>query len=225
MTTAATTPTLARPAVLSRRSAGLLAFLGVFLLVYVRAAGEWAMMSEFGSDPQMPIWIMLMWLRLAFWLIVGSLAAALVVVSWQRRWTFRAALVLLLGWAFAIAWSSWEFQSARQALADAHDPSTSSARLQQLTEFTGIQAGYELDNRIAANPNTSPETLRKLYSRRQMGTLMVLARRPDVPEDVLQAMVDHDLGNEWIRRSLKGNPSLTEKMRQKLDAYEQPAAH
>ncbi len=96
-------------------------------------------------------------------------------------------------------------------------------------QFTGIEDGYELDNRIATNPKTPPELLRKLYGHHNLGTLMILARRPDTPEDILQAMVDHDLEeaghdleNKWIRKALKLNPNLPEAVRRKLDGHEQP---
>lgn len=112
---------------------------------------------------------------------------------------------------------------AVRALAEARNPSTSSARLDQLLQFAGSQGDYELDNRIAANPNSTPEILRKLYGRHQLGTLMILARSPKTPEDILQAMVDYDLTrpnqtfeNEWIRKSLQQNPNLPEAVRRKL---------
>ena len=83
-----------------------------------------------------------------------------------------------------------------------------------------MQGGYELDNRIAANPNTDPETLRELYFRRNLGTLMVLARNPKTPEDVLQEMVAHDITETLIRRSLKTNPNLPPELRGKIEAAE-----
>lgn len=58
---------------------------------------------------------------------------------------------------------------------------------------------------------------------------MILARSPKTPEDILHAMVDHDLArvnqdfeNEWIRKCLKQNPNLPEAIRRKLDQHEQP---
>jgi hypothetical protein len=50
----------------------------------------------------------------------------------------------------------------------------------------GIQAGYELDNRLAKNRDTPPEALCELSERiEQDGAQMLLAKNPRTPEDVL----------------------------------------
>jgi hypothetical protein len=124
----------------------------------------------------------------------------------------------------------WKLQLAQQYLAEAKDPATSPVRLGQLFQWAGTQdSGYELDNRIANNPSTTPELMRLLYGRHNLGTLMILARRADTPEDILQAMVDHDLTranpgdqNEWLRKSLKLNPQLPEAVRGQLDQQDPP---
>ena len=60
-----------------------------------------------------------------------------------------------------------------------------------LVNFDGIQAGYELDNRLALNPTTPPAALRELSRRRdQSGTLMCLMRNPSTPDDVLEQIRD-----------------------------------
>jgi hypothetical protein len=64
------------------------------------------------------------------------------------------------------------------------------ARLSRLVDFDGIQAGYRLDNRLASNPNTPPEALRRLSLRDQLGTQMCLAKNPNTPEDVLAQLPD-----------------------------------
>lgn len=228
MTVATTAPAQRRPAVLSKRLVGLLVFLGMVVLVVLRATSELALMRESGSDPQMPIWIMFMGAKLVYWLFAGGVVAGVLFFE-KPRWRITMGVVLLLGWSYAIRMESWKLQLKQQALAEARDPSTSPARLEQLLLFADIQDGYELDNRIAANPNTTPEILRRLYGRHQLGTLMTLARSPETPEDILQAMVDHDLArvnqdfeNEWIRKCLKKNPNLPEAIRRKLDQHEQP---
>ncbi len=223
-----TTSTTAAPTgswSLSRRSAGQLAFLAVFGLVALRAVCERAMMAEFGSDPQMAIWMMFMVVKLALWGLGGSLLAGLVMFLWNRRWGRRIAVMLLLGWAVAIGMASWNYQRGSRALADARDPSTSPERLQELLDFPGIQAGYELDNRLAVHPHATPELLRKLYNRRQQGTLMVLARNSRTPVDILQKLAENDVQDQWIRKNLLQNPALPPELREKIDEAVPSATH
>jgi hypothetical protein len=150
-------------------------FVGVaLLLVALRALSEWAMMAAHGSDPQMSIWVMLFAVKIAFWLATGSGLIAL-VYAWRQNPPARLALgACLLVWAIAVSVSSWLYLSAGLALMEAANPRTSPARLSQLVHYFGIQAGYELDNRIAANPSTPEDSLRELYWRGNTGTLMKL---------------------------------------------------
>lgn len=218
-----TTSTIALPTPSSpftRRSVGRLAFLAVIALVALRTASERAMMAEFGSDPQMGIWIMFMVVKMALWGVGGLVLAGILVFAWHHRWGLRIALVLLFGWALAISAASGNYYRASLALADARDPGTSPARLQELLDFPGIQAGYELDNRLATNPQAPPELLRKLYDRHQLGTLMILARNPRTPTDILQKLVEHDVQDQWIRKGLLQNPSVPEELRQKIEEIE-----
>jgi hypothetical protein len=159
----------------------------IILLVALRAASELGMMNEYGSDPQMPIWVMSMAVELALW-FGGGLVAWRLVAARKNRWGLPAGLVLLLVWTVAICAASWEYQRARQALADASNPSTPPERLRELVHFDGIQAGYRLDNRLASNQNTPPEALRELSERDQLGTQMCLMRNPNTPKDILRKL-------------------------------------
>lgn len=129
--------------------------------------------------------------------------------GWPKRKVISAALLLI--WVAAICAASWQYQSARQALVAASDPLTPSDRLSELVHFRGIQAGYELDNRLAANPNTPSQALRELYQRGQLGTQMTLARNPHTPKDLLEQLANHQ--EEIVRRSLERNPNLPESLR------------
>ncbi len=208
------------PVQASRRNMEVCTFLGVILLALVRANSERAMMNEHGPDAQMAIWFFFMLIQVGCWLVGGVLLWGLFMLCWNNHWSRYGALVLLLGWGIAIGVSSWKFLQGRQALADARSPSTSVERLVALTEFKGIQAGYELDNRIASNPNATADILRKLYRRDQQGTLMILSRNPRTPADVLQKLAKNDLQDEWIRKGLHSNPGLPPEVRQAVDEFE-----
>lgn len=203
----------------SSRNAGILAFFSVVLLVFVRAISERGMMNEHGPDAQMGIWFMFMLVQVGLWLLGGLLLCGLFIAFGHHRWGRHLALVPLLAWGAAIGVSSWKFNEGRRALADARS-SSSPQRLEELTDFNGTQAGYELDNRLATNPNASADVLRKLYRRDQQGTLMILSRNPRTPADVLQKLAKNDLQDEWIRKGLRRNPSVPEELRQKIDEFE-----
>jgi hypothetical protein len=173
---------------LDRRAARRIAIRMLALLVGLRAVSELAMMWESGSDAQMPIWGMLLVVKVAFWLLVGTVVVGLMIAMWPRRWSSLATILALLAWTVAICSASWDYNVARQALADASNPATSPRRLSDLVHFNGIQAGYRLDNRLASNPNTPPEALRELSQRDQLGTQMCLARNPNTPPDVLRRL-------------------------------------
>ena len=230
--TETTTPT-ARDwsSVLTKQRIGLAVILGMILLVVLRATSEVALMREFGSDPQMPIWIMFLVAKLVYWGFAGGVVAGVLFFE-KPRWRILMGVILLLGWTYAIRMEGWKAKISQQALAEARNPATTPVRLGQLFEFAGTQdSGYELDNRIATHPHATPELLRKLYGRHNLGTLMILARRPDTPEDILQAIVDDDLAranqdseNEWIRKSLEQNPQLPAAIRRKLEGQAPPVA-
>jgi hypothetical protein len=174
---------------LSRWQAGRIAILLWALLVGLRAASEIAMMHETGPDPQMPIWLMFLLVKLGLWLLGGAIAVGALIVMWPKPLGTLAALVALLVWAVAIGRATWSYNTARQALADAADPTTSPERLRELIHFDGLQAGYELDNRLAAHRRTPPEALRELSHRvDQTGTQMILSKNPRTPNDVLERL-------------------------------------
>ena len=151
----------------SRRTVAAAAGCVLLLLVGLRAMTELAMMDEFGNDAQMGIWQMFMIGEVIFWLLTGGLALWSLVAWWPRRWGSIAGLVVFALWAIAICHASWSYNAARQALADAQDSSAAPARLLQLVDFAGIQAGYRLDNRLASNPSTPTEALRRLCAARE----------------------------------------------------------
>ncbi|HUE69779.1 MAG TPA: hypothetical protein VMP01_02725 [Pirellulaceae bacterium] len=199
-----------------RRTVLVVAFCVIILITGMRGVSEFAMMGVHGPDPQMPIWSMFMVVKLALWLGVG-LAFWLLVVVWRSRVGLLTGAVLLLGWGAAICGAIWQYSSAAKALADASNPSTSPARLSELAQFDGIQAGYELDNRIASNLNTPPDALRTLHERNQLGTQLKLASNPNTPVDILRRLVHHE--DEWVRRSLADNPKLPESVRREIETH------
>ncbi len=204
---------------LGRLRVAAIAFAAITLLVFVRAGCEWGMMREYGADPQMPIWGIMSAITLAFWFVTGSVLAGLLIAFWPNRWGAPIGTLLIVVWAIAISRASWEYQRGRQALADASDPSTSAEQLSELVHFDGIQGGYELDNRIASNPNTPPEALRELSKRDQLGTQMCLAENPNTPLDVLQELTNNKDAD--VIRDLRRNPNLPESIRRKLEDREE----
>src|SRR5690606_19207070 len=155
----------------------------------VRLLAEVGLMREHGPDPQMPIWWMLCAFKIAFWFIGGGIALALMMRLWAYR-TGRLIGAALFGlWILAIGWASLQYNLGRAALADARDAHTPPDRLRALVHFDGIQAGYELDNRLAANRSTPPEVLRELAAKPdQLGTHLILAKNPRTPADVLEEL-------------------------------------
>lgn len=185
----------------------------VLLLVSLRVGCEYSMMAAHGPDAQMGIWFMLMLLQSAFWLTTGVLLAGLLPAVWSKRRSWHlVAFTLCLAWMTAASWSSARFYYGRQALVDASASASSPERLRELVDFNGIQAGYELDNRIALNPKTPPDVLRVLYARpKQVGTDMCIAQNPNTPDDILLELADRD--DDWSRHisdALKRNPKYSE---------------
>lgn len=195
----------------------------VILLLLLRVLSETALMQEHGTDDaQIGIWYMLMLAKLSLWMLGGFVVVGLLYLEWQPSVVIFPILFLAL-WSYGIVRETWKLDRLRQTLAEARDVATSPARLRELLSFTD-DIGYERDNRIATNPHSPPEVLRQLYQRKNEGTLMILARRPDTPDDVLQAIADHDLSNDWIREALKSNPNLPKAVREKLEPKEPTVA-
>lgn len=189
------------------------------LLIALRAMGELAMMNEHGSDPQMPAWIVEFVIIMAIWFVAG-LPAFLILAFVRRSWSWAPALVWILLWGLWIGFSSWSRFEGARALADAADPATSPERLVELVHFRGAQAGYELDNRIASNPQTPATALRLLYQRQNIGTLMCLARNPNTPPDILDELSAYE--DELIQQSLSQNPKRPTLIRQGLQLLGSP---
>jgi hypothetical protein len=195
---------------------GTILLFGVIILLGIRAVSELAMMSVHGPDPQMPIWYLVLVVKLGLWSGIGLLAWLLIAGS-KSRWRFVSGVILLLGWSIAICAASWGYVRGYRALDAASNPETSPERLRALVNFKGIQAGYELDNRLASHPKTPPDALRRLHDRPdQVGTELCLARNPNTPIDVLEELVRHE--DEWVQKSLEQNPRLPESIRQQLRA-------
>jgi hypothetical protein len=183
-------------------------------LVTFRIMSELNMMRQHGPDAQMGIWVMFFLIQMIFWSFSGGTLAVLLYFLWARRWAATIVVLLLLTWSIAISHSAVQYQGGARALADAADPTTSSDRLHQLVHFRGIQAGYQLDNRIAAHPNTTVEDLRALHQRGQLGTDMTLAANPNTPPDILELLLKHQ--EIWVVRRLADNPNLPEHIRPEL---------
>jgi hypothetical protein len=203
-----------------RRLAGIAAAVVVTCLLAARFFAETAMMGVHGSDPQMAIWWMFLYLQMAFWLAIGGGIAMLMVSYWHRKLGAGMLLITLALWAGAIGWSTWSYACGAKALADAANPSTSPQRLHELVDFPGVQAGYELDNRIADNPSTTPEDLRALSMRDQLGTKMKLAANPNTPADVLEKLFAEKDGYVW--NGLARNPNLPESIEKGLEKSSDP---
>lgn len=181
-------------------------FWTVVALVGLRAIGESSMMYAHGPDAQMGIWWVFMTVKLGLWTVAGLMVALVVRATWQHAWWRLPALALFLAWTLAIGWATYQYVRGANALAVASNASTSPDRLRKLVHFNGIQAGYELDNRVASHANTPADALQTLFERGNAGTLMCLGRNPHTPAGVLEQLFKSP--DEWVRRSLDDNPTL-----------------
>ncbi len=118
---------------------------------------------------RLPIWYLFMAIGLGFWATVAATAIVAMAIKRLGESGVIAGAILLFVWATGIIYASYQYEMGRRALADARNPQTSPARLAELVHFNGIQSGYELDNRLASNPNTPPEVLRELSLRGPIG--------------------------------------------------------
>lgn len=177
----------------------------VAAVILIRIVAENRMMAAHGPDAQMGIWFMFSMIIIGFWLLVG-LVAWLPALALRNRLGVVLALFFLGLWSCYVTNDSWKYFEGASALRDASNPATSAERLAALAHFGGLQADYELDNRVASHPNTSPQTLRELYRRGNLGTLMKLAVNPHTPSDVLEELATNP--DEWVQKGLKENPSV-----------------
>lgn len=123
---------------------------------------------------------------LAFGVATGLALAALQTKGALRR-VLAVLLALLCGYAL---WQSVTFVRIAGALADAADPTTAPERLLELDGYDTRYFGYEIDNRLAANPASPESLLRALAEKDQMGTRQCLRRNPNTPRDVLERLGD-----------------------------------
>lgn len=102
----------------------------------------------------------------------------------------------------------------KAALTDAANEYTSPDRLRSLVGYkTGF--GYEIDNRIASNPNTPVDVLRTLHGiPGHIGTEMSLASNPNTPDNILIELSKID--KESMQRILARNPNTPDDILIKL---------
>jgi hypothetical protein len=190
----------------ARRHFAIVALLTVLAGSAIRGCSELGMMREHGPDAQMAIWQAFLIAKLLFWLVTGCVVVLVAVGLFKFTGSKILGTLLMGGWCAVVIWASSAYVGGQRALADAANPGTSPERLESLVEFDGVQAGYELDNRLAANPSTPVSAVRKLALKKdQLGTHMILARNPRTPQDVLQQL--GKLNDQYIQDALKTNPN------------------
>jgi len=174
-----------------------------------RFAFESSMPSLVPFDAQGGLWVAFSLVVSGVTFVLASLFCALTLKLFGKRMRMLGILCLLpvLFFGGCTIHRMVELKQIRKALLDAKDPTTSPDRLRALVGYeTGF--GYEIDNRIASNPNTSADVLRLLHGKPgQVGTEMSLARNPNTPDDILRNLAKRD--DEWkkyIQESLQANP-------------------
>ena len=191
----------------------ILALLVGLLIGGSRYLYESSMPSLVPYDAQGGIWV-------AFSLIVSGATVllsallcflALRLIGKRKRMLGALAMLGLALIGGCTAHSMVQLKEIRLALADAADPTANPERLQALV---GYQSGfgYEIDNRIASNPNTPVDVLRALHGKPdQVGTEMCLAENPNTPDDILIELSQrNDEWTEHIQKSLARNPRFKE---------------
>ncbi len=169
--------------------------------------------TEIAPDAQSGIVIMYsLILNAALWLAL-SIAAFYFLQGLAQKYRFKSVVsgalaLLVVGYAGYLSVSAMQLSNALIAAAD---PSTPSQRLASLAE-ADLGYGYEMDNRLAANPSTPVDTLRALYQREnQIGTDIKLARNTNTPNSILIELSKRHNSDQHnaIIRSLKNNPKVT----------------
>jgi hypothetical protein len=168
--------------------------------------------TEIAPDAQSGIAIMYsLILNAALWLVL-SIAAFYFLRGLAQKYWFKSVVsgalsLLVVGYAGYMSVSAVQLSNALIAAAD---PSTPSQRLASLADAK-LGYGYELDNRLAANPSTPVDTLRLLYRRDgQIGTDLTLAANPNTPNDILIALSKRtsERWSDAIANALKRNPKV-----------------
>lgn len=168
--------------------------------------------TEIAPDAQSGIVIMnslilntVLWLVLSF--AMFYFLQGLAQKYWFKSFISGALSLLFIGYAGYLSVSAMQLSNALIAAAD---PSTPSQRLASLADAK-LGYGYELDNRLAANPSTPVDTLRLLYRRDgQIGTDLTLAANPNTPNDILIALSKRtsERWSDAIANALKRNPKV-----------------
>jgi hypothetical protein len=121
----------------------------------------------------------------------------------QIRQVSAAALVLLISYT---AYKDYRFYTIHTALTRAENPHESPQVLQSLYGLKTLYFGYELDNRLAANPSSPEGLLRALHGKEgQVGTQAFLARNPRTPKDILNELSKSE--DKSTRKGAEMNPS------------------
>ncbi len=188
----------------------ILALLVGLLIGGSRYLYESSMPALVPYDAQGGIWVVFSLVASGATAIVASLLCFLALRYFGKHMRMRGSLALLglilIGGCTAN--SMVQLKDVRLALVDAADPATDPERLRALVGYeTGF--GYEIDNRIASNPNTPVDVLRSLHGKpHQVGTEMCLADNPNTPDDILLELAErNDDWAEYIQKSLARNPS------------------
>ncbi len=163
-------------------------------------------------DPQSPIWIMFSTVTSVV-ITLMTIPFAWIALRGLESKSLGVRLAALAPFVLLLAWFSTGFTNLarmRSALLDSANPNTNPDRLRELASYTG-GPGYEIDNRIAKNPNTPSDVLRSLHGRPdQVGTEMCLAANPNTPDDILVELSHRN--DEWakyIHDALRRNPKYS----------------
>lgn len=198
---------------LNKKALPYIAALAAAPVALIRWHYESSMTELVPTDAQGGIWLAFAAVLSAVTFVVACATAYGALIFFQRRKPVVAAILAIVFLAVVgnTAKTLANCAEVRVALTDAANPATSPDRLHALIGFpTGF--GYEIDNRIALNPNTSEETLRALFKRpNQAGTLTSLARNPHTPKDILDALAKS--GDTWVLQSLAQNPAYKSRLK------------
>lgn len=191
----------------------ILALLAGLLIGGSRYLYESSMPSLVPYDAQGGVWVVFSIVVSGVTVLIAALLCFHALRFFGKHMRVRGTLsllgLILVGGCTAN--SMIQLKEIRLALADAADPTANPERLQALV---GYQSGfgYEIDNRIASNPNTPADVLRTLHGKPdQVGTEMCLAENPNTPDDILLELAKrNDKWAEYIQKSLARNPRYIE---------------
>ncbi|RUO80372.1 hypothetical protein CWI84_07005 [Idiomarina tyrosinivorans] len=169
-------------------------------------------LSETVVDPQMGLFSLY---SLISSIAIGVLLAAaiyLAVRTWQNHYSWVAAAFTVVALAlvgFSVK-TTVDTLQINTALLDAANPDTPTERLRELAQ-SHLNVGYELQNRLAKNPNTPADVLQALFTENTaMSTRLILASNPNTPNSVLISLSESH-PRKWHDRviaALKSNPKV-----------------